>query len=302
MLTDAQVDARRHGLGGSDAAAAAGVSRWRTPLAVYLEKRGEAPPFEGNEFTRWGQALEPAIRQAYSDATGRIVRLPEETLFHASIPFLLCHPDGVTDEGRLFEAKNTRSGEGWGEPGTDQVPIEHLIQVQHNMLVMGLRVADVAVLVAGSDFRIYEVPADQELQDMLIERESDLWMRIEKAMPPPPVNAHDVQALYGHASLDLRIQADPTILGQFELLRALKAKASVVDVEIEKLETEIKSYMAHADTLVNGRDVLATWKASKPVARLDTAALKASHPDIANQFTKLGEPSRRFLLKNGDSR
>lgn len=297
MLTATQVDQRRNGLGGSDAAAAAGVSRWKTPLDVYLEKRGEARPFEGNEYTRWGEALEPAIRQAYSDATGRIVRLPEDTLRHAAIPFLLCHPDGVTDDGRLFEAKNTRSDRGWGEPGTDQVPIEYLVQVQHNMLVMGLRVADVAVLVAGSDFRIYEVPADRELQDMLIERESDLWMRIEKGMPPRPVNAADVHALYARATNGLQVQADDEMLDRCRDLIALRREREENETRIEAHEVAIKAFMKDADTLVHGRDVLATWRESKPAARLDTAAIRSAHPDICEQFTKYGEPVRRFLLK-----
>ncbi len=300
MLTAEQIAERRSGLGGSDSAAACGVSRWRSPLDVYLEKRGEAPAFEGNEYTKWGELLEPVIRQKYSDETGRIVRLPEHTLRHHAIPFILCHPDGVTDDGRLFEAKNTRHDHGWGEPGSDEIPQEYLVQVQHNMLVTGLTVADVAVLVAGSDFRIYEVHADVELQELLVDRESELWRRIERAEPPAPVNARDVLALYGRASQDLRAQVTPEILGAIAALTAAKKEAASLEHEIEQIETAIKAHMGHADTLVNGRDVLATWKASKPVARLDAAALRNQHPDIAEQFTRLGEPSRRFLLKGGE--
>lgn len=303
MLTSEQIDARRSGVGGSDAAAVCGLSRWRTPLQVYLEKRGEVPGFEGNEFTRWGEALEPAIRQAYSDATGRIVRLPKETLRHPRHGFILCHPDGVTDDGRLFEAKNTRSGEGWGEPGTDDLPIEYLVQVQHNMLVMGLAVADVAVLIAGSDFRIYEVPADAELHAMLIDREARFWEQVERAVPPDPKSAADVLALYGRASQDLRKQADPAVLAHLTTLAEIKASAKFYESEIERHETAIKAFLAEADTLVNGREVLATWKASKPAERFDTAAFRASHPDLATAFTKVGEPTRRFLLKqNGAAR
>ena len=43
------------------------------------------------------------------------------------------------------------------------------------MAVTGFVVADVAVLIGGSDFRLYEVPADAELQQMLVDAEAEFW-------------------------------------------------------------------------------------------------------------------------------
>lgn len=294
MLSVAQIDARRTGIGGSDAAAAVGISPWKTPYQLWCEKRGEGPVFEGNALTDWGNRLEPAIRQKYADDTGRIVRLPTETLRHPSIPFLLCHPDGVTEDGRLFEAKNTRVGERWTE--TD-VPEEHLIQVQHNMLVMGLEVADLAVLIAGSDFRIYEIRADLDLHRLLIERESEFWSRVERGDAPPITTPADVKLRFGRLSLAAKVEADAYALAACVRLNHLKADAKKIAEGIEAEETAVKLALGDKDTLSYGEKILATWKLDKPSEKFDAAAFKAAHPDLHAQFCAPAPPVRRFLLK-----
>jgi len=183
-LTAEQYAARARGIGSSDAAAALGLNPYRQPIELWQEKSGQVAPFAGNEATRWGQLLEPAIRQEYAERTGRAVRLPAETLVHPVHAFMLAHPDGVTDDRRLYEGKTARYPDGWGEPGTDQIPQHYLIQVQHALFVTALPVADVAVLIGGQDFRLYEVPADPELQEMLIAGEFDFWQHVVRGEPP----------------------------------------------------------------------------------------------------------------------
>lgn len=266
-LTDEQILTRRNGIGGSDAAAACGLSRWRTPLDVYLEKRGEAPAFEGNEFTKWGVYLEPAIRQEYANQTGRPVRLPEGTVVHPVHDFMLCHPDGVTDDGRLFEAKNTRFGDGWGEPGTDQIPVEYLMQVQHSMLVTGLVVADVAVLIGGCDFRIYTVAADADLHALLIKCERELWGRIKAGMPPNPQTVNDLVTLYGPTSETRKVEASPEIVQLLATLNLARAQNAEMAEQVARAEFQIKAAMGPADTLVHAGQTLATWKSTARIGK-----------------------------------
>lgn len=177
---------RKDFIGGSEAAAALGLSKRKSALQLYLEKRGESPPMLDNAWLRWGRILEPVVRQEYAEQTGREVRLTGKALRHAKYPFIAGHPDGGTDDGRLYEGKTARTAEGFGEPGTDQVPQDYLVQVQHYLLITGLSVADLAVLIGNCDFRIYEIPADKELQAMIMEGEAAFWQRVEKEIPPEP--------------------------------------------------------------------------------------------------------------------
>ena len=52
---------RRTRVFGTDSAAVAGQSKYTTKFQVYLEKVGEADPFQGNKFTEAGTALESGI-------------------------------------------------------------------------------------------------------------------------------------------------------------------------------------------------------------------------------------------------
>lgn len=189
---------RLTGLGGSDAAPSMGLSGHRTALDVYLEKRGQLQRFEDTNATRWGRLIEPVLRQQYAERTGHVVTQPREMLRHPKYSFVVGHPDGlVLDAGRGWEGKTARTDRGWGEQGTDQVPEAYLIQVQHYMVLTALPVFDVDVLIGGQDERHYEVPADPELQEMIIDAEHDLWQRIQRGEPPTPEweHAHTATAL-----------------------------------------------------------------------------------------------------------
>lgn len=287
---------RQRGIGGSDAPVILGVSKWRSPLDLYLEKRGEGTPTIETPAMRWGVALEPVVRQAYCDETGEIVRVPGGMLLHPDYPWMIAHVDGITDSGRVFEAKTARTAEGWGEPGTDEVPDAYLVQVQHYLAVTGLAVADVAVLIGGSDFRRYEVPADLELRATLIEHEEAFWRRVQNADPPPPVTLADMKQTWRTSAARIA-QASAEARLNVEALREKKAELAALETAIDHYTAAIMLDMADADTLVFDGAVLATWKTSKAAARFDSATFKAAHPDLYAQFTKTGEPSRRFLLK-----
>ncbi len=69
-LTPQQHQARARGLGGSDIAAVLGLSRYRTPYEVWLEKTGQAVQESGeSEPAYWGQVLEDVTAREYSKRT-----------------------------------------------------------------------------------------------------------------------------------------------------------------------------------------------------------------------------------------
>ena len=55
---------RKHGIGGSDAAAVCGMSRWAGPLDVYLDKTSkDVTELLGNEARYLGIKREPLLRE-----------------------------------------------------------------------------------------------------------------------------------------------------------------------------------------------------------------------------------------------
>lgn len=292
------LDARRAGIGGSDVAPILGLSRWKTPYEVYLDKRGELPSQEDNEPMLWGRALEPVIRQQYAERTGRVVRLPETILVHPEHAFMLANVDGVTDDRRVLEVKTARTGEGWGEPGTDEIPEAYALQVQHYLAVTGFVVADVAVLIGGSDFRLYEVPADTDLQGMLIDAEAAFWRRVLDGVPPDPVTYEDARRRYGHSDAAGQVVADAEAYAAWaDLCDARRIAKEVDEREQAAKAVLLRAFGEAGDTLTTDGKTLATWKLTKAPMRFDTAAFKAAHADLYAQFAKPGEPSRRLLVK-----
>lgn len=194
MLTAEQLAERARGIGGSDCAAALGLSKRKTARELYHQKRGELPPDElDEEFAWWGNMLEPVVRQRYAEKTGNVVRVPTGTIWHAVHAFMCAHIDGYVDNRtprRGYEGKTAFRSTGWGEEYTDQVPIDCLMQTQHYMIVTDLPVFDVCVLISRR-FAYYEVPrGDAEMQEMIIEGEHDFMRRVREGDPPPLDYAH----------------------------------------------------------------------------------------------------------------
>jgi putative phage-type endonuclease len=186
-LTEKQIIARQEGIGGSDAPVIMGLGRFKTPLELYLEKRGdlEPPDLSDNEAVYWGNKLEDIAAEVYMEKTGCKVQRSNLTAYHPKHKWMLCHVDRkVVGESKALEIKTAVRSIGWGDPGTDQVPDDVMIQCQHNLEVIDREIMDVPVLIAGRDFRIYEVRRDQELIDMIIEREAAFVECVESGVPP----------------------------------------------------------------------------------------------------------------------
>lgn len=295
---DAQLlEERRKGLGGSDCAAILGISKWKTPLNIYQDKRREGVPIEENEAMFWGTTLEPIIRQRYSDVTGREVLLPKGIIFSAKYPFMLANIDGFTPCKRGVEIKTARYAYDWGEEGTDEIPVDYMAQCQHYMIVTGLEVFDVPVLISGSDFRIYTVEADKELQEMIIEKEAAFWKQVEEGIPPEPISLAEINAVYNQVNKGEAVASNQALLNIEELIQTKLAIKNLTE-NAERIELLIKQEIKGAEllTTIDGK-VLATWKQSKAAERIDSKRLKAEKPEIFSQYLQDTKPTRRFILK-----
>lgn len=277
---------RRTGLGGSDAAAALGISPWQTPYELWESKVGLAPPQEETEPMLWGKLLEDVIRQEYARRTGMQVTYRKELIRCPTRPWQFVHLDGeVGAEGRaILEVKTARLGIGWGEPDTDEIPLHYLLQVHHALSVTAAEVCDVAVLIGGSDFRLYQVSRDIEIEQHLIEGEAAFWETVTKREPPPPANLHDAVRRWGHIATDGWVVAGEAEERAIAILR----RGRELQKELQATEEGAKQALMEVlgdrgSNLVSASgELLATWKLDNG-RKAYTVAAK--------------EPSRRFLLK-----
>lgn len=255
---------RRTGIGSSDAAAACGLSQYRTALDVYCDKLQLVPPQEDNRAMRLGRRMEPVLAAEYEDQTGAAVARPIPMRRHAEHPCLLANLDGLregTDWIVEFKTANLRQAKRWGEPGSDEIPDEYMAQVQHQMMVNGSDLADVAVLIAGSDFRIYTVERSDRLVRLMLERELELWDRIQRRDPPSPDYAHprDQELLkILHAQADgPTVDATADVATAWAEIQGVKAAVKAMESRIDELKAEVLHGMADAGAmrLGDGREV-----------------------------------------------
>lgn len=289
--------ARKRGIGGSDAAAAIGVDQYRSPHALWLDKTDQGEDFDGNWFTRRGIALEPLIRQDYSDKFGREVKIPEAILRHPKYDFMISSLDGFSDDGRIQEFKTATSYRGWGDPGTDQIPHNYLVQVQHNLAVTGAAVADVGVSIAGGEPRYFTIEADAELQGMIIHAEEMFWEKVKSRTEPEQMSIEEMRKRYNISEGSYAV-ADPVMLECIESLRKLKSHMAEVKNDEEELKENVQRFLLKqgASVLIDATGApLCTWNEQSRTT-VDSKRLKAERPEIYADFSKTGT-TRTFLLK-----
>lgn len=199
-MNDAEwLAARRRGVGSSDAASVAlrrgehgGV--FGTPLRVYLDKQGLLPDKPTEEMLI-GRLLEDDVAEAFRMRTGLEPSAPPERIYTSRhSPWMQASPDRLVGDG-VLECKAVRTFEGWGEDGGDVVPAGYMVQVQHQLAVLGAGVGHLAAL-CGTSLRCYTIPRDEELISRLAAVERDFWRMVVARTPPEPDWSHpDTPAL-----------------------------------------------------------------------------------------------------------
>jgi putative phage-type endonuclease len=294
MITEQQREARRHGIGGSDAPVIAGVSPYKTAVELWREKAGmaEPPNLDDVEVIRWGNLLEEVVADEFSRRTGLKLRRVNETLADRRDPFLMAHLDRrVVGERALVEIKTTRGLDG------DAARADHVTQVLHYMHVADMQRGFIVYLVAGQRMVFFEIARDQEAIEQLVEAERTFWQHVRECTPPPAKSAFDLRLLFRHDTGGTAI-ADDSVRAAVDRLASLRAHIKVLERDAETEEKHVLEALGENSTLIaDTGEILATWKQAKPSRTFDRSRMEAEHPELAAQYVVEKPASRRFLLK-----
>jgi predicted phage-related endonuclease len=211
--------------------------------------------------------------------------------------------DGALNAKKLLECKtaNYYSQSDWGEPGTDAIPLPYLCQCLWYLGITNLPKIDVAVLLGGSDLRIYTITRDRELESLLFDRAAHFWTEhVQKDIPPPPQSLADCQALFSKASFGKSIEANAETLDLIHKLRMLESQAQLKEGQIDHIKQTLMQTMADAEVLTYLGKPIITWKAPKPSYRIDTKRLSLDHPGLIKVYQSPIQSSRRFVVKECD--
>lgn len=302
--------AARHGvLTASDAGALLGIDPWKSRAALYFEKIAPEPPaFEENEAMRWGTLLEPVVAREFTARTGIPTLGSQQLLTNERRPWMAATPDffGLEgDETVLVEIKTTtlRKEDDWP---AEEPPPRVTAQVMWQLAVTGLRVAHVAALIGGQELRLYRLERDHAVVNAIIDAAHTFWHDHVLAQVEPPIDSHDstTEALKrAFADSDgTALHAPQDIEDAWAELVAAKGMVALWTDRADALTNRLRLFLRTAEIGLIGGAKAFSWKPQ--VKRdIDVKALRAAHPDIAEQFTResTGRVFRLHKLKDDDA-
>lgn len=304
---------RQGGIGGSDVAAALGLSRYRSPWEVWSEKTGRTPvdvesPSEAAEL---GTSLEPWLLAQASGHLGALVhRSPARTYAHPEHAWRRCSPDGVLADGRLVEAKTAGLASGFGTPpgwGEDQVPLPYEFQARWSMHVMGAPAVQFVALVAGLGLVYPVVERDFATEFTLVAQLTAWWDRHIVGDTEPAFTAADAAVLaelypaaVAKKEVDLTATDAPL---HWENYLAAREREKEAAAEKEAAGAELKFLLGDAATgKVDGRTI-ATWQNRKGATNWKglladlTPLLQAARIPVPDPEDYRGASSRSLSVK-----
>lgn len=287
-------------LGGSDVAAILGISPWRTPLDVYLDKiqprKEETDPGRLKVLNR-GKRMEPYVIDLLAEETGLEIIRRGERYLDPDLDFIAAEIDAEAATGENIEIKTVSpfKAREWGEEQSDEIPLHYAAQAMHGMMVTSREVCVFGVLIGGDDFRVYRIERDDVTIDAIRQKEIEFWSRIQARQAPEPSTVSDVFRLFGTKDSGLAVEASESLQADVIALKSLKDDAKRLGAQIDLREERIKLHMADASILtMQGQPVL-TWK-EQSSKRFDQSAFKADQPELYEKFIKTIK-SRVFRLK-----
>lgn len=296
---------RQKGIGGSDVAAALGLSKYKTRTDLYIEKTSTEPiEIPDNPKMRAGRMLEQVIADYYVEETGNKVQKENKISYHKEYPFLLANIDRLilkdnTDSSNIgrgiLECKSSSSFafNHW----EDDIPIDYYFQLMHYLNVKNLSWGAFGVLLNGWDFRIIPIKRNDEIIENMTEQLVKFWNDFVVAgVMPEPLTNDEVTARY-QISQAKQIQANELLKCAVSDLKTVKANIKTLTDEQDKLELIIKSNMQDSDELVYGENILATWKQSKGISAFDKTNFSKENGELYNKYLITKPGIRRFVIK-----
>jgi predicted phage-related endonuclease len=198
-LTEEQLSRRHLSLGASEVSAAVGMSQFKTPLDLWIQKTTRSPG-ESSSRSDAGHRFEGAIADWYAELEGADLE-PSGTLYHPTEPWISCTPDRIWRNAkraaqikligvnmlRAWDGQDFADAAHWWRYTIDGAPMLERIQIEWEMLVLeqthGIREIDLVAL-TGTDLRVYRFIPDLELREQLLAGARAFWQHVENDTPP----------------------------------------------------------------------------------------------------------------------
>jgi putative phage-type endonuclease len=272
---------RKTYLGGSDAGPILGLSPWRTPLEVWLQKTGQAGPTppdpQKEKLFRRGRLMEPVVIDMLIEEYGvkvtkRSTKAAPNYYHDAEHDYLAAEVDFewlVTPEMRaafpdaIPEALlgTTQNGEVktvhpwganiYGDEGTDEIPVYYAAQAMHGLMVSGRQLCMFPVLVGSDNLLVYWIHRDEDTFKGMRSKLVHFWNHnVIGNVPPEPQDLPDIYRMFRRRPAT-KVEATEAVKGMIQTLRVLGNRRSMAEEAIEAVQYEIGLFLLGAEAMNN---------------------------------------------------
>lgn len=286
---DEWLKARLTGIGASDIAAILGISPWQSAFSLYHQKANGWTDEQDNDHTEAGRRMEPVIADWFTDrADIGNVRVLRAGLYRSSErPYQLATPDrvlyprcarcngsatvwgtgyrgrreltvcpkcttGLGDPVAVMECKHPYDWNGFGEPGTDDVPVAYRAQCLWQCDVMNVDEWWLAAY-ADHEFRIYHGKRDERDIAILRAAGGRFWADLQNGVVPElDSHAATIATLKRlHPSVeDIDIEVPVEFAEGYRRARALRSRADDV---VTRYEARARALLGNGRRLICNR-------------------------------------------------
>lgn len=281
MSREEWLELRRHSIGGSDAAAIIGLSKWASPYTVWADKTGRLPDKPDTEAMRQGRDLEEYVAQRFSESTGKRVKRCNAILYNPAYPHSHADVDRmIVGENAGLECKTTSTLDVKQFRGVE-FPEKYYAQCVHYMAITGADRWYLAVLVLGKEFHVYTLERDEAEIRALMDAETAFWEQYVETDSPPAADGAEsttdaIRTIYADSSQSICI-----LFGRETLLEeymALKSQSKALDARIAEIQNTIMEDMQDAERGECGAYTV-IWKAQERET-FQRKEFEKAHPEI----------------------
>lgn len=289
------LEQRQKGIGGSDAPVIVlGEYFGKNVQDLFYEKINPVQPSEPTADMRRGIRQEPIAAKVFEEKSGLKVRQVTKILKHPEFDFMLANIDReILNQDAILEIKCPRymTYSKWKREGIPEGPI---IQGQHYLAVKGKGKVIFGVFCAEVDeMMIVPVERDNNLIDLLINKEGQFWRYVEaKELPPVEKTEIDLPAVGGEI---VKIETPGWIkaVENLRVAKELKSEAEAIEADakdrIQKIMETVNS------DVVEGAGARIYWREQAGRKRFNKKRLIAEHPEIdISQYETEGKPFKVF--------
>ncbi|MGY5239171.1 YqaJ viral recombinase family nuclease [Clostridium tertium] len=294
--------ARRSGISGTDVGAIAGISRYKSPMKIYLEKTIDETEEVENEKMYFGKVMESVVAKEFALRNpGFKISKVNAVLKHKDYEFAIGNIDRLirneNGERGILEVK-TVSEYMKGYWSDNEVPLEYMVQLQWYMFITGTNFGYFAALIGGNKFIQKYIERDDELIEMLKNIAKDFWENNILKNRLPDVDGSEattemMKTMYPESN-ELEIELESNALELINKREVLKENIKLLEIDVAECENKLKDLLKDNEIgVVEDKKVI--WKNYKRTS-LNSKALKEEEPEIYKKY--LHETKyRKFEIK-----